>query len=289
MPILPLHEIQQLSPLLRGKAGSIIARIAMHIFAIDKLNTLYDRHHQLSGPDFAHSILDDLGVRYKVIGHTASLPNSPTGEYKKDSAFITISNHPYGGIDGIILADLMGHAFPNYKIMANKILERIEALAPSFITVTPTGTKRKTPTTSSILGIKQALTHLQSGGALGLFPSGAVSDFNIQRCDIRDREWQIAVIRLIAKVRVPIVPIHFLDKNSWLYYALGLIDWRIRLLRLPAELFNKRNRLIRVAIGPIIDIEEQQKYLATHSIEEFSLWLRSKVYEITDTQIYQNR
>ena len=236
MPILPLHEIQQLSPLLRGKAGSIIARIAMHIFAIDKLNTLYDRHHQLSGPDFAHSILDDLGVRYKVIGHTASLPNSPTGEYKKDSAFITISNHPYGGIDGIILADLMGHAFPNYKIMANKILERIEALAPSFITVTPTGTKR-----------------------------------------------------LIAKARVPIIPIHFLDKNSWLYYALGLIDWRIRLLRLPAELFNKRNRLIRVAIGPIIDIEEQQKYLATHSIEEFSLWLRSKVYEITDTQIYQNR
>ena len=97
------------------------------------------------------------------------------------------------------------------------------------------------------------------------------------------------MIRLIAKARVPIIPIHFLDKNSWLYYALGLIDWRIRLLRLPAELFNKRNRLIRVAIGPIIDIEEQQKYLATHSIEEFSLWLRSKVYEITDTQIYQNR
>lgn len=283
MPILSRHEIQQLSPLLRGRFGSIMTRVAMRIFSIDKLNTLYDSNYHLSGPDFAHSILNDLGIRYKVIGNVASLPNTSTEEHNKNSAFITISNHPYGGIDGIILADLLGQAFPNYKIMANKILERIETLAPSFITVTPTGTKRTSPTTNSIHGIKQALIHLQSGGALGLFPSGAVSDFNIQKCDIRDREWQIAAIRLIAKARVPIIPIHFLDRNSWFYYALGLIDWRIRLLRLPAEFFNKRNCPIRIAVGPIINIEEQQKYLATHSIEEFSLWLRSKVYEISDS------
>lgn len=248
----------------------------MRTLAIDRLNALYDRNCHLNGPDFAHSILEDLEITYEVVGLGSKhpIPSPP---------FITISNHPYGSIDGIILADLFGHQYTKYKIMANKALGRIEALSSSFISVTPTGTERSTPTSDSILGIRHALGQLRSGGALGLFPSGAVSDLSLRDRCIRDREWQPAIIRFIAKAQVPIIPVRFFDGNSPLYYSLGLINWRIRLLRLPAELFNKAHRPTRIGIGTPISVNVQREYLTTHTIEEFGIWLRHSVYNMPPT------
>ena len=277
MPLISLQELGEASPIFRGIAGRALARRVMHMLSIDKANALYDRNAHLSGPQFAHSVLRDLGIEYDV---AASTPDVLSRLQDSSSPFITISNHPYGSIDGIILADLFGNQHANYKIMVNKALERIKALSPSFIPVTPTGAERTTATQESILGIRRALTQLRSGGALGLFPAGAVSDLSLRDHCVRDREWQPAIIRLIAKARVPVLPVRFLEGNSRLYYALGLIDWRIRLLRLPAEIFNKAHRPVRLSIGPFISVEQQQEYLSTHSIEEFGLWLRDTVYHI---------
>lgn len=260
-----------MTSLFRGRIGNSLGRGLMRLLAVDKLNALYDRNAHLAGPDFARSVLDDLGVRYEVMG-------DPQPSVISQKPFITISNHPYGSIDGIILADLFGHLYPNYKIMVNKILGRIEALSPTFIPVTPTGVERTSPTAESIVGIRRALEQLRSGGALGLFPSGAVSDLSLREHCVRDREWQSAIIRLIAKARVPILPVHFLGGNSRFYYSLGLIDWRVRLLRLPGELFNKSRRPARLSIGAVISVEEQQAYLSAHTMDEFGLWLRGKVY-----------
>lgn len=277
MPLLTLQELEQMTPLFRGRVGNMVGRSSMRLLAINKLNALYDRHAHLCGPRFAHSVLQDLGVAYDVYAERPEV--MPLLEkLRRGEPFISISNHPYGGIDGVVLADFFGNLCPNYKIIVNKVLGRVEALSSSFISVTPTGVERTAPTAESVLGIRRALAHLRSGGSLGLFPSGAVSDFRLRSCSVRDREWQHPIIRFIAKARVPIVPVHFLDGNSWFYYALGLIDWRIRLLRLPAELFNKRGRPVGVAIGAAISVEEQQQYLATHSVEEFGLWLRGRVY-----------
>jgi putative hemolysin len=128
------------------------------------------------------------------------------------------------------------------------------------------------------MGVRHALMQLRSGGGLGLFPPGAVSDLSLREGCVRDRPWQPAIIALIAKARVPIMPVRFFDRNSSFYYTLGLIDWRVRLLRLPAEVFNKADRPVRIGLAPLISVEEQQRYLATHTIEEFGTWLRGKVY-----------
>ena len=74
---------------------------------------------------------------------------------------------------------------------------------------------------------------------------------------------------------MPVVPIHFLDRNSDFYYSLGLLDWRIRLLRLPAEVFNKRRSQTRIALGEIILPEQMQEYDDIHMLRDF---LRNKVY-----------
>ena len=265
-----------MTPLFRGRMGRALARGAMCLLSVDRCNAIYDRNVHLSGADFACSVLEDLGIDYEVFAESEeadaqllTLDGMP---------FITISNHPYGGIDGIILADLFGHRCSSYKIMVNKILSRVEPLAPSFISVTPTGVEHTVATTESIMGVRRALRQLRSGGGLGLFPSGAVSDFSLRDGCVRDRQWQPAIISLIAKARVPIMPVRFFDRNSAFYYGLGLISWRVRLLRLPAEMANKAGRPVRIGIAPLISVGEQQEYLATHTIEEFGSWLRSKVY-----------
>lgn len=276
MPLLPLQEIEQLTPLFRGRVGRSLARGTMRLLSVDRLNALYDRHAHLRGADFACSVLDDLGIDYEVFVESAE---AEAQLHALDATpFITISNHPYGSIDGVILADFFGHRCANYKIMVNKILSRVESLAPSFIPVTPTGVERTAATKESIMGVRRALGQLRSGGGLGLFPSGAVSDLSLREGCVRDRPWQPAIISLIAKARVPIMPVRFFDRNSSFYYALGLLDWRVRLLRLPAEVFNKAGRSVRIGLAPLISVEEQQDYLATHTIEEFGTWLRSKVY-----------
>ena len=268
MPLLTLNELEKATPLFRGKCGNALCRLLMSMLSVDKVNDLYDRNNSVNGPDFAKAVLEDIGVEYEVMNPEV-LDNLPYGP------FITISNHPYGHIDGVMLVDLFGHMRPDFKVMVNKFLGRIENLKDNFICVTPTGTERTGPTKESIQGIKEAVAHIRSGGALGLFPSGAVSDLSLKDRCIRDREWQEPVIRLIKKLNVPIVPVHFIDRNSNFYYLLGLIDWKVRLLRVVSEVFNKRGKRTRIAIGEIISPEEQDEFT---DLDKFGLFLRNKVY-----------
>lgn len=268
MPLLTITELEKATPLFRGKCGNAFCKGLMRMLAVDKVNYLYDRNSGFGGPKFASAILKDIGVEYEILNADVlgQLPDGP---------FVTISNHPYGHIDGVMLVDLFGQIRPDFKVMVNKFLGRIERLSDNFICVTPTGTERTGPTKESIQGIKEAVAHIRSEGALGLFPSGAVSDLSIKDKCIRDREWQEPVIRLIKKMNVPVVPVHFLDRNSNFYYSLGLVDWRVRLLRLPAEVFNKREKVTRIALGEIIPPEELQKHEDIYELRDF---LRNKVY-----------
>lgn len=270
MPLLKLSELEDMSPLFRGRAGNALGRGLMNLLAVDKVNELYDRNSREHGPAFSSAVLDDLGIEYEVLNpHILSeLPSGP---------FITISNHPYGSIDGVMLVDLFANVRPDFKVMVNRFLSRIEALSDNFICVTPTGNVRTAPNQDSIKGIKDAVRHIKSGHPLGIFPSGAVSDLSLKDRCIRDRQWQEPVIRLIKKMNVPVIPVHFLDRNSDFYYSLGLIDWRVRLLRLPSEVFNKRGKRTRIALGGIITPEQQNEF---DDLTKFGDFLRKSVYKL---------
>ena len=272
MPLLTLNELEKSTPLFRGKAGNALCRMLMRLLAIDKVNDLYDRNSVHKGPYFASAVLKDLGIGYEILNPDVLL-NLP------DGPFITISNHPYGHIDGVMLVDVFGHIKPDFKVMVNNILCRIETLDDNFICVTPSGIERTAPTRASIQGIREAVAHIRNGGCLGLFPAGAVSDLHLKEGRIKDREWQEPVIRLIMKMNVPIVPVHFLDRNSYFYYCLGLIAWKVRLLRLIPEVFNKSGKRTRIALGEIITPAQQRTF---NDINSFREYLRKNVYEQQD-------
>ena len=269
MELFKIEELEQVSPLFRGKAGHGLARGIFKALGVSRIQEGYDRNDCYEGPEFASHILEEFGVRYSVEGPGLGLlPEGP---------FITVSNHPYGSIDGLALVDIFGHLRPDFKIMVNKVLGRVKALEPSFIKVTPTLADRKAPDQQTMSGIREALRHVRDGHPLGLVPAGAVSDLSLKDRCIRDREWQEPILRFIRKVELPVVPVRFFDRNSDFYYLLGLIDWRIRVLRLPREVLNKTGRQVRVGIGAPISPEAQA---ACSTLEDFGALLRDSVYSM---------
>ncbi len=270
MPLLPVSELEKLSPVFRGKAGRLLGEAARRLFAVASLSDKYDRVSRFRGVDFAAAMLDELEVTCAVdgAGRLDRLPEGP---------FVTVSNHPYGGVDGLVLLRLIGERRPDFKVMVNEFLAYVEALRPALILVNPTTDARRGVTDRNIQGVKEVISRLSDGHPVGFFPSGAVSDLSLRGWSIRDRQWQEPLLRLLQKVKVPIVPVKFHDRNSLFFYLLGLVDWRLRTLRLPRELTNKQGRTLRVGIGETLSVEEQLRH---PDVADFGRWLRESVYGI---------
>ncbi len=281
MPILTLEMLQEMAPPLRSRAGAALGRFLLDVLQVQAINDLNDRYASLSPPDFSLHILMDGGITDYQVGYAHRLDSLP-----RDGAFITVSNHPYGGVDGIMLLDLFGHFRSDYNVLVNKILTLIKPMDPNFIAVSPKTANTKGVEKDSIQGIKSAIAHLRDGHPLGIFPSGAVSDLHLKNLKIYDREWQEPILRLIKKVRVPIVPLRFFGRNSIMYYLLGLISWKIRILRLPHEILNKEGVPTKVGVGETITPEEQDRY---SDIGEFGKMLRERVYGMAEPETFVSR
>ncbi len=272
MPLLPVSQLEGLSPIFKGKAGNMLAALLRRVLSVDTLSDLYDKLSHLQGAEFAGGLIKELRINYNL-GYSERLSNLPEGP------FITVSNHPYGSLDGIILVDLIGHLREGFKVMVNEFLNMIEPLASNWIVVNPKNDASNEVTGKNIKGVREVLSQLHDGNPVGFFPSGAVSDLSLKEMKIRDREWQDSLIRLIKKARVPIVPVRFFDHNSLWFYELGLIDWRVRLLQLPHEIVNKKYRRMRVGIGETLTVEQQKEH---SSIEDFGAWIRKAVYDMPE-------
>ena len=118
---------------------------------------------------------------------------------------------------------------------------------------------------------------------MGLFPAGAISNLvrNDGKWKIEDREWQSSVLKLIKFAKVPIIPIHISGGNSRFFYSLGLIDWRLRLLRLGHELYNKKGKEIVFTVGEPITLEKQNSY---SDLKLFGEYLKTKTYELSKSK-----
>lgn len=279
MALITMEDIEKLSPVFKGEKGRRRAEKALRLTGIDQLAERYGRHEDLAGPDFVNAFLNDLNVNYEVGGleNMAALAEGP---------FITVSNHPYGGLDGLILIDLVGHFRDDYKVMANQFLNLVKTIKGNFISVIPNTKDAAKATKESIAGVRKALMHVREGSPLGFFPSGAVSDFHLRDFRLYDRHWQESAIRLIQKMKVPVLPIRFFDRNSNFFYFLGLINWRVRTLRLPKEVLNKSGKQVRIGIGPLVSVEEQEK---CESVEALGKMLRNAVYDMALPKTLQPR
>lgn len=249
---------------------------ALRFIAMDKVNFVHGKFTDRPGVLFAKALAEEE-YKWKIITDNYEVIDQfPTG------SFITVSNHPIGSYDGIILLYLVGMKRPDYKVMVNLILNNLQAMRPGFIAVDPQKSDDPEKRKITMHGMREAIKHVKDGHPLGFFPAGAISNVD-WKLNISDRPWQEVIIRLIRQMQVPVVPIYFHCKNSTFCNILGKIDWRLRTMRLPRELFASYNKEIRVSFGDAISVEEQNKYA---TLEELGNFLRRKTYELKD--IYGN-
>mgnify|MGYP003407507770 FL=1 len=252
-----------------GFLGTFSGWLLMKVLKISELNNVYDRNKHLSEVAFLNGVLDDLQIKFEI-------PEEDLKRLPKEGPYITISNHPLGGIDGVLLLKLMLEREPNFKIIANFLLHRIEPLKKYIMPVNPFENHKDAK--SSVVGIKETLRHLSDGKPLGIFPAGEVSTYKDGKLMV-DKPWEEGAIKVIRKAQVPVVPIYFHAKNSGLFYLLSKISGTLRTAKLPSEVFSQKHRVIKVRIGKAISVAEQNEY---ESLEDYSEFLRKKTYMLAN-------
>ncbi|XMO88153.1 lysophospholipid acyltransferase family protein [Algibacter sp. AS12] len=252
-----------------GFMGTFVGWVLMKVLKISTINKFYKRNKHLKDIDFIDSILDEFQIKFEI-------PEEDLKRLPKDGAYITVSNHPLGGIDGILLLKLMLEQRKDFKIIANFLLQRIEPLVPYIMPVNPFENRKDVK--SSIAGFKNSILHLRAGHPLGVFPAGEVSTYRDGKLVV-DRPWEESAMKLVQKAEVPVVPIYFHAKNSKLFYKLSKISDTFRTAKLPSEVLTQKRRVIKVRIGKPISVNDQKEH---GSLKEFSEFLRRKTYMLAN-------
>ncbi len=259
---------EQLAKAARLKSNNPLVGILYRFSGIDKVNRFYDQIYHLRDFEFIEHVFELLELPIEV--DPEELKRLPA-----EGAFITVSNHPFGALDGMALLNTVSKERKDFKVMANFLLQRIEQLSTFFFAVNPFGDEAVA--TSSFRGMKDALNHLRDGHPLGIFPAGEVSAYHKDLRTITDGPWSAQSIKLIRKAEVPVVPIYFDGKNSRLFHLLGVIHPALRTLRLPAEMMNKKGKKLRMRIGKPIPPKDIASF---EDIDQLSRFLRAKTYAL---------
>lgn len=261
--VVDIYDLQEMAPFFKSHIGSLLGKGLIKWLNVDKVNQAHANNCHLRGADFTTALLKDplIDIQYKL-HHTEWIDDLPEG------AFITVSNHPIGSIDGIMLIDIFARRRPDFKVMVNGVLTKIGAMEDNFIPVKP-DSKKQGGNPANINGVRLSLQRLKEGHPMGFFPAGAISFYNKKEKAVRDLSWAHSVIRLIRKAGVPVYPIYFDFLNSRFFYWLGNIDWRIRTLRIPTEAFNKRGKTVDVYIGEPIAPEEIRRFTDDKELADF--------------------
>jgi putative hemolysin len=262
--VFDIHDFQEIVPIFKKRFFAFWGQKFLQWLSFEKVNTIHSNNCHFQGSDFTKAILADpmMDVKY-TIHHKERLDTLP-----KEGAFITVSNHPIGSLDGIILLDIFGALRKDFKMMVNEILAKVGAMANNMVLVLPNTGDNTKQNSANINGVRATLGWLKEGHPMGFFPAGAMS-FKCKNKQVRDRPWTESIVRLIRKAKVPVYPVFFDCQNSNFFYWLGKISWKVRTLRCPEEAFNKRGRTLDIYIGPPIAPETIQQYTNDTELADF--------------------
>lgn len=264
-----------------GFVGTFMGWCVLKLLRLSKCNRMYDKTKHLEGLEFLNALLEDFEIKFEI-------PEEDLRRIPADGAFITVSNHPLGGIDGILLLRLLAERRPDFKIIGNFLVHRVAPLKSFILPVNPFEDRKDVK--SSVVGVKKSLIHLQEGNPLGIFPAGEVSTTKEGK-SIVDKPWEAGAIKIIQKAKVPVIPIYFHAKNSNFFYALAKLSNTLRTAKLPSELLSQKGRVIKVRIGKPIQVAEQDEYTNLCDFGEFirkKTYMLAKPFEEDSKRIFKN-
>jgi putative hemolysin len=273
---LPVHKAhtQALRLLLR-----ILKRPIESLSGLRAMDDIYDRAWRMpTDIPFPARVLQACGVR-------TGFSMDELSRVPKEGPVVVVSNHPFGGIEGIILLALLRRVRPDVKAMANYLLGAIPEMRDDFILVDPFGSKNSART--NMRPIKDSLNWLKEGHLLIVFPSGEVSSFDRRTFRVRDPAWSASIAALVRKTNATAVPMFFPGRNSLFFNAAGFIHPRLRTSLLPLQLSNKKGHTITVRIGSPLNT----KALEPFSTDDVQLikYLRFRSYLLAECETHRTR
>ncbi len=249
-----------------GKVPPPVQGALDKILLVDRFAELYDRIHSITdGRSFSEKLLECLHVESCISAE--DLTRIP-----KSGAVVAVANHPFGLIEGAILAALLPGIRPDIKILANFLVREFPALNDICIHIDPFGGEGSVQ--ANLKGIKESMLWLKKGGMLVIFPAGEVAHLDLKQRQITDPPWSEKVARIVRSARASVLPMYFRGTNSALFHILGLIHPRLRTVMLPHEFLNKQDTSIELRIGNVIP----PKKLETMDDPDLIRYLRNRTY-----------
>ncbi len=184
--------------------------------------------------------LNKIGVNVET-NNSEQLNNIPS-----TGPFIIVANHPLGGIEGLILTQILRRIRPDLKVLTNELLSSIPEFSDIFIGVDVLNQRRAQHNTQ---GMRDVTRHISNGGALLVFPAGTVSHIHLTSLKISDGSWNTIISRLARKYDAPIMPIFVNGRNSIPFYLSAYIHKRLRTLLLPRAMIGKVGDTISLHIS----------------------------------------
>lgn len=247
---------------------NLLVGLLSKVARIDDVNELYAHMCDSPGLESIQTLFDKLDVDLEI--DEQQLENIP-----RSGPFVIVANHPFGAIDGLAMILAIARVRPDFKVMANFLLQRVEPIKDYFIAVNPFEGRREAY--SNVSGLKAVRQHIESGGALGIFPAGEVSTYQGDVNTVVDKRWASSAIKIVRNAGVPVVPLYFDGSNSRLFHLLGMIHPNLRTLALPAEMLRKKGDTIRMRIGKPIQPKDTDMFT---SLEQYGRYLRAKTYAL---------
>ena len=259
----------------KGWFGKVAAHLAYRLLGMKTLanwNTEYKEGMSL--PDFVDGIFRQHDVRFEF-------PEDQLSRIPATGAFITVSNHHYGLLDGMVLYRMVMMVRPDFQALTSTMLSLIPCFKDNAIFVDNVSGNGSAAAT--LKGFRQAYAYLQEGHGLGLFPAGEVATWQKEGRKtavepgriVEDIPWPDSMCKFIRNAHVPVVPIYFDGGNTNRFHRLGRIHRLLRTFRLVWEAEAKRHSVIKVRIGKPIMPADMDAFADARSLGDY---LRNRVY-----------
>jgi putative hemolysin len=216
--------------------------------------------------DFCEAILDYMNV-------TCKISDQDLARIPKNGKIVVVSNHPFGGIEGIMMGAILRRVRPDVKIMANYFLSVIPEMRDLFLFVDPFGGPKAAR--ANLATMKQSIEWIKDGHLFGVFPAGEVSHATWKNRKITDPAWSDTISKIIRKTESPVIPMFFAGNNRFFFQLAGLLHPRFRTALLPRELINKKGQHIEVRVGNVIPWARLKKIETDLELTEY---LRHRTY-----------
>ncbi len=257
-------DIFSLTPAAHRGIIPLLAKPLEYLLGLSGCRSLYRRVGHIAEPGlFMQQVLADLKIEAVCAPHDMEKIPAKGG-------CVVVCNHPFGGLEGIVLAHRLLGVRPDVKIMANSLLDRIPQLHQLTLAVDPFG--GADAPRANLAPLRQAMRWVQKGGLLLVFPAGEVAHLNLRRGEIRDPAWHPSVARIVRHTQATVVPIFFEGRNSVFFQAAGLLHPRLRTVLLARELLKKRGTQIHFKIGNAIAYRWLRQYADNGRLLEYLRW-----------------